>query len=80
MVTALSLWSAFRKALLSALDDTEGPLRARASRELAEFGGRVGRYDDLRKRLEMMVCDFVIRKTNLSADQATALVSTFQMD
>lgn len=34
------------------------------------------RRDDLRKRLEMMVCDFVISKTNLSADQATALVST----
>lgn len=34
------------------------------------------RRDDLRKRLEMMVRDFVISKTHLSADQATALVST----
>ena len=34
------------------------------------------RRDDLRKRLEMMVCDFVISKTDLSADQVTALVST----
>lgn len=34
------------------------------------------RPNDVRKRLEMLVRDFVISKTNLSADQANALVAT----
>ena len=42
VVTGMSLWSAFRKALLEGLEDETGPLRARASRELVAFGERIG--------------------------------------
>ena len=42
LATGMSLWSAFRRALLEALDDVDGPLRERATRELAAFGARIG--------------------------------------
>jgi len=75
MVTALSLWSAFRKALLAALDDTEGPLRERASRELAEFGERVGRDDDLRKRLDTWTADFAVWAIGRYGSELTSVIT-----
>ena len=42
LATGMSLWSAFRRALLAALDDPDGPLRERATQELADFGARIG--------------------------------------
>ena len=41
LVTATSLWNAFRRALLEALRDSDGPLRRRAVEELSELGVRL---------------------------------------
>ena len=37
LVTATSLWNAFRRALMESLDDAEGPLRRRARRRAARL-------------------------------------------
>ena len=43
VTTGMSLWSAFRTALLDALEDEDGPLRDKAAAELVAFGEQVGR-------------------------------------
>ena len=41
LVTATSLWNAFRRALLASLDDPDGPVRNRALAELTAFADRM---------------------------------------
>ena len=43
LVTATSLWNAFRRALMDSLDDPEGPLRRRALDELRASASRLAR-------------------------------------
>lgn len=60
VATGLSLWGSFRKALLEALEDADGPLRARLEAELIAFAERVGTDDALRARLERRLADFAV--------------------
>ena len=57
VVTATSLWNAFRRALMESLDDPEGPLRRRAHAELTAFGERLRGDDRLRARLDRRAAD-----------------------
>jgi uncharacterized membrane-anchored protein YjiN (DUF445 family) len=75
IVTGMSLWSALRKAVLDALDDESGPLRARASRELASFGERIGRDDALRERLDTWGADFAVWAVGRYGDELTAVIT-----
>jgi uncharacterized membrane-anchored protein YjiN (DUF445 family) len=75
IVTGMSLWSAFRKALLEGLEDETGPLRARASRELAAFGERIGRDDVLRERLDGWSSDFAVWAVTRYGDELTTVIT-----
>ena len=58
LTTAVSLWRAFRTALIEALADEEGALRTRAQAEIERFAGQVGADPALRDRLDGYVADF----------------------
>jgi uncharacterized membrane-anchored protein YjiN (DUF445 family) len=75
VVTGMSLWSAFRRALLEALEDEDGPLRERATRELAAFGKRVGRDDDLRDKLDTWAADVVVWAIGRYGNELTAVIT-----
>ncbi len=73
--TGISLWSAFRKALLEALEDEDGPLREKAVRELVAFGESVGRDDELREKLDSWAADFVVWAVGRYGDELTAVIT-----
>ena len=75
ITTGLSLWSAFRKALLEALDDEEGPLRERAARELASFGETVARDGALRDKLDTWSADFAVWAVGRYGSELTAVIT-----
>ncbi|MCW2761074.1 MAG: hypothetical protein JWR85_1275 [Marmoricola sp.] len=75
VTTGMSLWSAFRKALLEALEDADGPLRERAARELSLFGERLGHDDDLREKLDTWAADFVVWAIGRYGDELTAVIT-----
>jgi uncharacterized membrane-anchored protein YjiN (DUF445 family) len=75
IVTGMSLWSAFRTALLDALEDETGPLRARAARELVTFGARIGSDDVLRARLDERGSDLVVWAVGRYGDELTAVIT-----
>nr|MBA2465618.1 DUF445 domain-containing protein [Nocardioidaceae bacterium] len=75
LVTASSLWNAFRTALLGALADVDGPLRGRAVRELTGFGTRVSVDEELRATLDRYLADLVVFAVSRYGDELTAVIS-----
>jgi uncharacterized membrane-anchored protein YjiN (DUF445 family) len=75
VVTATSLWNAFRRALMEALDDVEGPLRRRAVDELTAFGERLQRDDDLRAKLDHYASDLAVFVVTRYGDELTAVIT-----
>ncbi|MEO5708320.1 MAG: DUF445 domain-containing protein [Nocardioidaceae bacterium] len=75
LVTATSLWSAFRRALLDSLDDPEGPLRRRALDELRTFGARLGHDHALRARLDRRASDLAVFVVGRYGDELTAVIT-----
>ena len=75
VVTGMSLWSAFRTALLEALDDQDGALREKAATELAAFGGRIGRDEALRAKLDTWAADFVVWAVGRYGSELTAVIT-----
>jgi len=75
VITGMSLWSAFRKALLEALEHQEGPLRERATRELASFGERIGRDDAMRGKLDTWAADLVVWAIGRYGNELTAVIT-----
>jgi uncharacterized membrane-anchored protein YjiN (DUF445 family) len=75
VATGMSLWSAFRRALVEALDDPTGPLRARAEAELVAFGERLGRDEALRDRLEGWGADFAVWVVDRYGDELAAIIT-----
>jgi uncharacterized membrane-anchored protein YjiN (DUF445 family) len=75
VVTATSLWKAFRSALTESLDDPEGPLRRRAIDELVAFGQRLQRDEDLRARLDGRASDLVVFVVTRYGDELTAVIT-----
>lgn len=73
--TGLSLWNALRRALLEALDDVDGLLRARAVRELVAFGDRLGRDDALRARLDGWCADLAVFVVERYGNELTAVIT-----
>ena len=62
-------------ALLEALDDADGPLRARAERELVDFGERLGRDDALRARLDGWASDFAVFAVERYGSELTSVIT-----
>ncbi len=75
LVTATSLWSAFRTALMSALGDAEGPLRLRARQELGAFGARLHGDVELRTRLDARAADLAVFLVGRYGDEVTAVIT-----
>ncbi len=75
VVTGMSLWIAFRKALVEALETPDGPLRERAAQELAAFGERVGDDDALRTRLDTWASDLVVWAVGRYGNELTAVIT-----
>jgi uncharacterized membrane-anchored protein YjiN (DUF445 family) len=75
VTTGMSLWSAFRTALLEALEDQEGPLREKATTELVAFGERVGEDPALREKLDTWVADFAVWAIGRYGDELTAVIT-----
>jgi uncharacterized membrane-anchored protein YjiN (DUF445 family) len=76
IATGMSLWRAFRTALLDALDDEDGLLRERAARELRSFGERIGRDEALRERLDAWGADFAVWAVGRYGDELTTVITT----
>jgi uncharacterized membrane-anchored protein YjiN (DUF445 family) len=75
METVLSLWRAFRAALIAALKDPEGALRTRVQSELEKFAERVVSEKDLRNRLDGYVADLAAFAVNRYGTELTAVIS-----
>ncbi len=75
VITGMSLWSAFRTALLEALEDEDGPLRDKATTELVAFGEQVGQDPALREKLETWVADFAVWAIGRYGDELTAVIT-----
>ena len=75
METVLSLWRAFRSALIAALADPEGPLRTRIQSEVERFAQRVVAEQDLRARLDGYVADLAAFAVNRYGTELTAVIS-----
>ena len=75
METVLSLWRAFRSALVVALADPEGTLRTRVQTELEKFAQRVVSETDLRERLDGYVAELAAFLVNRYGTELTAVIS-----
>jgi uncharacterized membrane-anchored protein YjiN (DUF445 family) len=75
LVTAISLWKAFRVALLDALADDDGPLRARAVAELTAFGRRLLEDAELRAKLDKYAADFAVFVVDRYGAELTTVIT-----
>ncbi len=75
IATATSLWNAFRRALLDALADPEGPLRRRAQVELETFGRRLIDERALRDRLDEYAADLAVFAVGRYGDELTGVIT-----
>jgi uncharacterized membrane-anchored protein YjiN (DUF445 family) len=75
VVTGVSLWSAFRNALVEALEHRDGPLRERAAKELSMFGERVCAEEPLRAKLDTWAADFVVWAVGRYGNELTAVIT-----
>jgi uncharacterized membrane-anchored protein YjiN (DUF445 family) len=75
VITATSLWNAFRSALLNALADQDGPLRHRGLLELTRFGTRLVTEEKLRERLDGHAADLAVFAISRYGDELTAVIT-----
>ena len=75
VATGMSIWSALRTALLSALDEEDGPLRARAVGEVGRFAKRLQADDALRLRLDTVMADGAVWAIGRYGDELTAVIT-----
>ncbi|GAA1905700.1 DUF445 domain-containing protein [Lapillicoccus jejuensis] len=74
--TALSLWRAFRRTLLAALADADGPLRTRAREEVARLARQVQDDAALRDRLDGHLADLAVFAVDRYGQELTDVVSS----
>ncbi|MGZ4427148.1 MAG: DUF445 domain-containing protein [Nocardioidaceae bacterium] len=75
VVTATSLWNAFRRALLDSLADPEGPLRRRAVEELTAFGCRLQDDEAMRTRLDGHAADLAVFVVGRYGDELVGVIT-----
>jgi uncharacterized membrane-anchored protein YjiN (DUF445 family) len=75
VVTATSLWNAFRRALMESLEDADGPVRRRAREELVAFGRRLQSDEALRARLDGHAADLAVFVVERYGDELTAVIT-----
>jgi len=75
MSTAISLWQAFRNAVLKGLEDEQGPLRDRLVQEVVSFAGRLTSEPDLRARLDARAADLATFAVSRYGAEVTAIIT-----
>ncbi|HVH95100.1 MAG TPA: DUF445 domain-containing protein, partial [Nocardioidaceae bacterium] len=75
VVTATSLWDAFRRALMDSLEDRDGPLLARARAELLALGGQLRDDRTLQDRLDSYAADFAVFAVTRYGAELTAIIT-----
>ncbi len=73
--TAISLWKAFRNALLDALRDPSGPLAERLVKELVRFADRLLVDAPLRARLDGLGADAAVFAVSRYGSELTAVIT-----
>jgi len=73
--TGVSLWKAFRNALLSGLRDEQGPVRDRFSAELQAFAKRLTEDPVLRTRLDGLAADLAVFAVSRYGAEVTAVIT-----
>ena len=75
LVTATSLWNAFRKALLVSLEDPEGPVRKRGLVELGRFGERLTKDAALRAKLDGYAAELAVFAVERYGAEITTVIT-----
>jgi uncharacterized membrane-anchored protein YjiN (DUF445 family) len=75
MVTAASLWNAFRRALLESLADADGLVRRRALGELVAFGERLQSDAELREKIDGYAADLAVFGVTRYGKELTAVIT-----
>jgi len=75
MSTAVSLWQAFRNALLNGLQDEQGPLRDRLVQEVQAFAGRLSTEPELRERLDSRAAEIAVFAVSRYGAEITAVIT-----
>ncbi len=75
VVTATSLWNAFRRALMESLADPDGPLRRRAVEELVGFGERLREDVPQQVKLDRYAADLAVFAVGRYGDELTAVIT-----
>jgi uncharacterized membrane-anchored protein YjiN (DUF445 family) len=74
--TAVSLWKAFRNALLAGLQDQRGPLRERLTTEVRIFAERLTADAALRSRLDGAAADLAVFAVSRYGAEVTAVITS----
>ncbi len=75
LATATSLWSAFRTALVRALEDPDGPLRPRLRAQLEDFAEQLRDSEELRDRLDGYAADLAAFFVGRYGQEVTMVIS-----
>ncbi len=73
--TAISLWNALRRALISSLDDPRGAVRERVLTEVDAFSARLTADAALRDRLDGLAADFAVFAVDRYGAEVTAVIT-----
>jgi len=73
--SAVSLWNALRRALLSSLRDPEGAVRLRLQSELGSFADRLIEDEELRTRLDRTAADVAVFAVERYGAEVTAVIT-----
>ncbi|MCB0908474.1 MAG: DUF445 domain-containing protein [Nocardioidaceae bacterium] len=73
--SAISLWSALRRALVTSLQDPEGAVRRRLLDELAAWSDRLVADADLRERLDRSAADLAVFAVSRYGAELTAVIT-----
>jgi uncharacterized membrane-anchored protein YjiN (DUF445 family) len=74
-VTAMSLWQSFRGVAIAALEDEEGPVRARGIEEVTRLAERLLADQALRDRIDERICDAVVYAVERYGTELTRVIS-----
>ncbi|CAN7420242.1 DUF445 domain-containing protein [Terrabacter sp. LjRoot27] len=73
--TAMSLWGSLRAVVVAALEDEDGPVRARAVTEVAALAERLLADASLRERIDTRICDATIYAIDRYGTELTRIIS-----
>ncbi|UTI64420.1 DUF445 domain-containing protein [Paraconexibacter antarcticus] len=75
LASGISLWNGLRRALLGALREPDGPVRARLVQETTALARRLDTDTALRERLDRMLADAVVFGVSRYGEEITAVIS-----